>query len=91
MNLFKIYKESLTNAIKHSKADTISVEFRIASDGLLLNVIDNGVGREEDWGKGRGLSNMKKRASEMGGTMTLSSGSGTRMSLAIPLPLIYPE
>jgi len=90
VNLFKIYKESLTNAIKHSKADAIAVEFGISGEELLLDVSDNGIGREEDWGKGRGLSNMNKRASELGGRVTMSFGKGTRMSLAIPLPLKYP-
>jgi len=90
VNLFKIYKESLTNVIKHSKADTINVEFKIFQEGILLNVIDNGIGREKDLGKGRGLSNMNKRAGELGGRMALSFGNGTRMSLEIPLPLRYP-
>ena len=90
VNLFKIYKESLTNAIKHSKANAIEVELKISREAFLLDIIDNGTSREEDWGKGRGIANMKKRAAELGGRMTLSSGNGTRMSLEIPLPLKYP-
>jgi signal transduction histidine kinase len=92
VNLFKIYKEALTNVIKHSKADSVAVALKVAKDGLLLIVHDNGTGWEEGRGNGRGISNMKKRAKETGGrlTLTFGRGSGTRVSLEIPLPLKYP-
>jgi len=91
VNLFKIYKEALTNIIKHSKADAIVVSLKITSEGILLDILDNGVGWEAKRGNGRGLSNMNKRAEELGGRITLSSGgTGARVTLEIPLPLKYP-
>ena len=33
VNIFKIYKEALTNVIKHSKATEVSVGFRVDRDG----------------------------------------------------------
>ncbi len=91
VNLFKIYKESLTNIIKHAKADSISVSLNVAKEGLLLDIIDNGIGWNEGRGNGRGLSNMKKRAEELGGKINLSSGGrGARVTLEIPLPIKYP-
>jgi len=91
VNLFKIYKEALTNIIKHSKADSIVVSLKITKDGILLDILDDGVGLEERRGNGRGLSNMHRRAEELGGRIALSSGGrGARVTLEIPLPLKYP-
>jgi PAS domain S-box-containing protein len=91
VNLFKIYKEALTNIIKHSKADTIVVSLKITKEGILLDILDDGIGWAERRGNGRGLSNMNKRAEELGGRIILSSGGrGARVTLEIPLPLKYP-
>lgn len=88
LSLFRIYRESLMNVIKHAKAKKVSVVFRVSRDGLLLTVCDDGVGLEEPpslSGKGRGISSMKTRASEIGGTVMITSGQGTCVTLDIPL------
>ncbi len=93
VNLFKIYKETLTNIIKHARATSVLADLSISGGKLQLTIKDNGVGLEETGSGGsggRGLSNMRKRAFELGGTISLSSDSGTRMSLVIPLPMQRP-
>jgi len=91
VNLFKIYKEALTNIIKHAQAGSINVSLKVARDGILLDILDDGIGWGENRGSGRGLSNMRKRAEELGGRITLASGGrGARVSLEIPLPVKYP-
>jgi signal transduction histidine kinase len=90
LNLLRIYKEALTNVIKHSQTDAVAVNLRVNSQGLLLSIQDAGIG----WGKqvdtGRGLPNMRKRAEEIGGRMTLSTaGKGAQVSLEIPFPIQY--
>jgi two-component system sensor histidine kinase UhpB len=91
INLFKIYKEALTNVMKHSKAAAVFVVLRVSSDRIVLTVQDDGVGCEQCKSGGRGLSNMRKRAVEVGGLLTVSSiEKGTRVSLEIPLPLQLP-
>jgi signal transduction histidine kinase len=57
---------------------------------MLLSVQDDGAGGKETSGNGRGLANMRKRAEDIGGTMSLTTGNGTRMSLEVPIPLKYP-
>jgi signal transduction histidine kinase len=42
--LFRIVQEALQNAIKHSKATEMSVHLRGTSAGLILGVVDDGVG-----------------------------------------------
>jgi signal transduction histidine kinase len=91
VNLFKIYKEALTNVIKHAKAGSVAVSLRVSPGGVLLTVEDNGCGSGSRRGNGRGLSNMKRRAEELGGVVEVSSERGTRVLVEIPLPLKYPE
>ncbi len=91
VNLFKIYKEALTNVIKHSKAVSVFVSLLVSSDRLHLTIRDDGVGCEKCKNiDGRGLSNMRKRAAEVGGQLTISTEKGTDVSLEIPLPLQLP-
>ncbi len=93
INLSKIYKEALTNVMKHSKAASVFVVLRVSSDRFVLTIQDDGVGCEQckSSSGGRGLSNMRKRAAEVGGLLTvLSVEKGTRVSLEIPLPLQLP-
>jgi PAS domain S-box-containing protein len=92
VNVFKIYKEALTNVVKHAKADSVFVKLQVSDRGLFLTVQDNGTGGEALRGTGgRGLANMKRRAGEIGGTVTISSGRGTVVHVEIPLPIKYPD
>jgi signal transduction histidine kinase len=87
LSLFRIYRESLMNVIKHAKAKKVSVVFRVNRERLILAVCDDGVGLDEPplSGKGRGMSSMKTRAAEIGGTVTITSGRGACVSLELPL------
>lgn len=90
VNIFKIYKEALTNVIKHSKATTVNVEFRVNRYGVRLVIEDDGVGLQNGRIGGRGFSHMKTRAEEIGGTASIVADHGTRVSFGLPLPLKYP-
>ncbi|HSQ77999.1 MAG TPA: PAS domain S-box protein [Nitrospirota bacterium] len=90
VNMFKIYKEALTNVIKHSKANSVNVAFRVGRNGVFLVIEDNGVGVRGGRIGGRGLSNMKTRAGEIGGTIIVVADRGTRVNFELPLPLKYP-
>ena len=87
LSLFRIYRESLMNVIKHAKAKKVSVVLRVNRERLVLAVCDDGVGLIEPplSGKGRGISSMKTRAAEIGGTVMITSGRGACVSLEIPL------
>ncbi len=90
INLLKIYREALTNIIKHSKATSVVVTLLLKADVLRLTVQDDGIGCAQGNCSGRGLSNMKKRADEICGTVTVSAEKGTRVHLEIPLPVMFP-
>ena len=88
VNLFKIYKEALTNVIKHSRARNVKAKLQINQEKLLLLIEDDGVGLGEGR-HGRGLSNMRTRAEELGGRVTIQSSAGTQVRVELPLPVKY--
>jgi signal transduction histidine kinase len=88
INVCKVYKEALTNVIKHAKAGSVSVTLQVNGQGLAMAVQDDGIGCNGKESYGRGLSIMKKRAHEVGGVVSVSSlKKGTQISLRVPLPL----
>ncbi len=87
VNVVKIYREALTNVIKHSKADTVLADLTVDQRGLRLTIQDNGVGWRDRAGSGRGLTNIRKRAALIGGEVTLSATNGALVELVVPLPV----
>jgi signal transduction histidine kinase len=91
IDLIRIYKEALTNVIKHSQARSVAISLKVTSKKLLLSIQDDGIGWSEAPDHGRGLPNMKKRAHEVGGTVTASATEkGAEVKLEIPLPVKLP-
>ncbi len=94
-NLYLIYKETLNNAIKYSKATKIMVSIAVDKHQLKLIVKDDGVGfnleKELAANKsslsGNGLYNINKRAIELGGSINIDSkpNSGSEITFYIPL------
>ena len=93
-HLFLLLKEAVTNAARHSGAKTVVVAFRIEDRRLSVEVLDDGSGFDATApnapeAEGRGLDNMRMRASALGGTFAIvaSPGAGTRIGVGgIPLP-----
>ena len=86
MNLFRIYKESLANVIKHAKASAVEVTFTVERGRVVLDIRDNGIGLDNRRVSGRGLPNMKSRAEDMGGSLAVTPDNGTRVHLELPIP-----
>jgi signal transduction histidine kinase len=84
MNIYRIIQESVNNAIKYAEATKITVEVNQVDDKLLVQVSDNGKGFDVlKVELGNGLNNMKKRAHEIDGELTVTSaeGNGTTVKL----------
>jgi signal transduction histidine kinase len=89
LNLFRIYKEALTNTIKHSKAKSVAVRLDIRHDRLDLRVCDDGRGIGAAATSGRGMTSMRKRAEEIGASLSVVSEKGTEVHVRLPLPHQY--
>lgn len=84
--IYRITQEAMTNAVRHSGADTVNVQLDADNDHLYLQVIDNGHGINPDDEPGFGITGMKERATAANGTLLVESDStGCRISLELPL------
>lgn len=83
-----IFKEALTNIVRHAGATTVEVEARLAGRALRLRVADDGSGFDPRASHaGNGLRNFRDRAREIGARLDVSSspGAGTAISVTVPL------
>lgn len=90
LNLYRLMQEAINNAIRHSGGDRISVSIANRDGCILVRIEDNGTGMDlESIKRGRGLANMERRASELGGSFSVapaSSGPGLAALVLAPLP-----
>jgi signal transduction histidine kinase len=84
--IYRIIQESLTNAVRHGKANKISIQFHRQDGGISMTVEDNGYG-SENFEEGYGLSGMRERVEKLGGWMKVASGvqEGFMINLWLPL------
>lgn len=82
---YRIATEALTNVVHHSSASAATVSLRSAPSGLRLVVEDNGRPHNGSWVSGVGLTSMRERAAELGGTFEAGPGDhGGRVETTIP-------
>mgnify|MGYP000928573166 CR=1 FL=1 len=90
IELLQIAREALSNALRHGAASKISIHLSPTPAGLHLTIHDNGAGFDPAAPRttGRGLANMRARATHLGATLHLESSpaTGTRLTLTLPSP-----
>ncbi|MGI9125932.1 MAG: sensor histidine kinase [Mycobacterium sp.] len=81
-----VVREAVSNAVRHSGAHTLTVSVRV-DDALGIEVADDGCGMPDDV-TASGLNNLRARAAEAGGTLTLRDApdGGTILIWTAPLP-----
>jgi signal transduction histidine kinase len=90
-HLFAIVSEALQNALSHASPRRISITMTIARERLVLRVCNDGGVALGDLkpsfdGRRHGLSNIRDRASEIGGTFTLRTRQRqTQLEMLVPL------
>jgi signal transduction histidine kinase len=66
-HLWCICKETVINAVKHSKCSHVNINFDLSENKLLYNIEDNGVGfNKKTQPPGNGLTNISFRAEKLG-------------------------
>ncbi|HEX9807268.1 MAG TPA: ATP-binding protein [Alteraurantiacibacter sp.] len=86
LQIFRILQEAVINALKHSEGSRITISVLPAADGIIITIADDGHGRlPAETGRGRGLGNMRSRAAQAGGTLSVrQSDTGLTVELALP-------
>ncbi len=94
--LYRIGKEALVNAFRHSRARRVELELEYSDSSLTLRVRDNGCGVDalvlEKGAKGHwGLAGMRERAERISGQFKISSSAtaGTQILLSVPAQVAF--
>ncbi len=94
--VFRICREALVNAFRHSGASRIELKVDYSTTALRVKITDNGcgiapeflrTGRERHWG----LSGMRERAQRIGARLKLGNRDphGTEVDLSVPGHIAY--
>ncbi len=83
---YRIVQEALTNVVRHAQARRCAVCLTLG-DALAVEIRDDGVGLTPGWRAGVGLTSMRERTIELGGTCQIESlpGEGTCIHARLPL------
>ena len=93
LNLIYIFKEAMSNIIKHSGANEVLLQMVFTSDYIQFSIADNGKWKDADPTVAHyGLKNIERRTAKSGFAYQLSSDeNGTAVRVAIPLHTVGPE
>jgi signal transduction histidine kinase len=82
---YYVVSESLANIAKHAYASKARVSIERRAEGLVVEVVDDGVGGA-DTERGSGLRGLADRVEALGGRLRVWSpaGGGTRVEAEIP-------
>ena len=94
-HLFLIFKEAINNIARHAECSSVFVGLAVDHSKLKAEVRDDGRGfmppvvepSSPNGGEGHGLNNMRARAAQLGGSLTVHSSCdlGTTLELIVPL------
>jgi signal transduction histidine kinase len=87
---YRIVTEALTNAARHADASSCTVRLSLLDGFLEIDVSDDGRGIPEGIQPGVGMSSMRERAEELGGTLIVRRLSGGGSQVLARLPLVRP-
>jgi len=91
VNIYRIIQESLSNIIKHAKAEASKVSISKAANSILITIKDNGIGynfsEKYNDSKSLGLKTLLERTKFLNGQMKVQSkkGDGTLIEYTFPI------
>ena len=88
VTVYRIVQEALTNVTRHAHAKHVRVQLTLDSQGLNLNIEDDGRGMADTQAvhPGFGLLGMQERVASVAGRIAISSKLGQGLRLAIQIP-----
>ncbi|ORM36783.1 GAF domain-containing sensor histidine kinase [Williamsia sp. 1135] len=85
-HVLAVVRECVSNVVRHAHAQTLTLNVSV-NDDLVVEVVDDGVGMSGDITPS-GVANMRQRARELGGDLTLTPGDdgvGLVVRWSVPL------
>jgi PAS domain S-box-containing protein len=88
--LYRVAQEALHNTAKHARANKVNLRMLVDTEGVLLEVCDDGVGFDttHSFPGHLGLHSMRERIARLSGTLQIESrpGQGTCIRAQLPTP-----
>jgi len=86
-NLLHIGQEALTNTLKYARATRFETRLSFNAKEVRLDLRDNGSGFKKNGRHGGfGLTGMRERVEQIGGTLTITSARGKGTKIVVVLP-----
>ncbi|WP_168173568.1 ATP-binding protein [Polaromonas sp. A23] len=88
LHVLRIVQEVLANAVKHAQASAVTLATKTRGNHVVVVIEDNGIGFDASAprARGRGVSNVLRRAQAIGAQASWNSRpGGTQFELALPL------
>jgi signal transduction histidine kinase len=85
---YRIALEALANVIRHAQARSCLIRLTVSAETLTLEVLDDGNGLPVDSRPGVGVSTMRERAAELGGSCLITTRPTGGVHLLVHLPLL---
>lgn len=85
--IYRVCQEGLTNALRHGKAENITVGLRYVEKHIDLFIVDDGKGCDKVV-KGNGLKGMENRVSSLSGYFSVGSPEGDGFNIHVTLPYV---
>jgi two-component system sensor histidine kinase DesK len=93
-SLILILKEAITNILRHSNGDHVTVKTQKTDDALLLTIFDNGshyLGTNKEPLFSNGLKGIIERVSELKGDFSINTQQGFELSIHLPTEVFISE
>jgi ligand-binding sensor domain-containing protein len=87
-DIYLIFKEAVNNLVKYAKCTEVAIKIEVQKKAIFMQIKDNGIGFDTaQLSQRNGIRNMKSRAHQLGGSISIVSeiGKGTNIALEIPL------
>ena len=81
--LAMVFREAVTNVIRHSRAGICTLALGEDGADVVARIHDDGIGVQHE--AGNGLTGMRQRIEQIAGSLDVSSDSGTRLTVRLPL------
>lgn len=82
--IYRIVQESITNSVRHGKADTIAIRITREYNIVTIEIKDNGIGVKTIT-PGFGITHMKERLDMLGGEIYVDGSDGFSVVAKIPI------
>jgi two-component system sensor histidine kinase UhpB len=85
--VYRVAQESLTNVARHAGAAHVELRLERTTRGVLLRILDDGVGMAGSNGAGHGIRGMRERALAVGATLSVVQPARGGVEVALELPI----